>query len=98
MNFHNNNFNASNASQSNAAYFQQLQKEKQQTVDTALDTQFSYMSMDDPSQSQMNRFQSPVIQQVEKQRSYGNDDKPIKSKGSYALPELDDFDLQNSNY
>ena len=30
--------------------------------------------------------------------SYGNDEKPIQAKGSYQLPELDDFDLQNSNY
>lgn len=38
------------------------------------------------------------MQQVEQKRSYGNDDKPIKAKGTYALPELDEFDLQNSNY
>lgn len=30
--------------------------------------------------------------------SYGNDEKPIQAKGAYQLPELDDFDLQNSNY
>lgn len=30
--------------------------------------------------------------------SYGNDEKPIQAKGSYQLPDMDDFDLQNSGY
>lgn len=65
-----------------------------------LAAQFSYMSVTDPSQSQINRFQSPAVKQVpvQKQRSSGYDEKPIVAKGSYAIPEPDEFDMQNLNF
>jgi hypothetical protein len=54
-----------------------------------------------PSQTQVDRFQSPVMQDSagstlgDSSASYGNDDKPIKAAGSYQLPQellFDDYD------
>lgn len=35
---------------------------------------------------------------VDKQRSSGYDEKPITAKGSYAIPEPDEFDAHNLNF
>ena len=50
-----------------------------------------------PSQTQMERFASPVVQaasdttKFSSTTSYGNDDKPIKAAGVYQLPGSDEL-------
>ena len=55
LNFQNESFNQKTSKSSNAAYFQQLQREKEQQSTqyggTNLETEFGMMSMTDPSQS-----------------------------------------------
>ena len=43
----------------------------------------------------MNRFASPVMQQQQpppQRPSFGNDDRPIKAKGTYDIPPPDEYD------
>lgn len=59
------------------------------------------MSMTDPSQSQINRFSSPVMQQQQQppaRQSYGNDERPIKAKGTYDLPPGTEYDNFDDNF
>ena len=46
------------------------------------------MNLVDPSQSQVNKFQSPQLQNYQ---PYGNDDQPIIAKGSYQFEIVDDL-------
>ena len=46
------------------------------------------MNLGDPTQSQVNKFQSPNLQNYQ---PYGNDDKPIIAKGSYSFEIVDDL-------
>lgn len=65
LNFNNQNYNEEQAKSSTATYYQQLQQEKTAGSEHPweLNTQFSALSVDDdPSQSQIARFQSPVVQ------------------------------------
>lgn len=47
-------------------------------------------------QQQSNQINSNA--KIHQQTSFSNDDRPIQAKGSYTLPDPDEFDMQDNNY